>query len=178
MIFPLRNDLDMAKHEFGHHFLARHGGFETVDVKLTPAGGGSEIVTDRKLETVDEVAAFAEDRIRVLYAGVMAESVVNGKVDQTITIQLINNEAGKGDFMLGRQLVALIRNTRHMDLPLNPRGDAMEADERRLWDETIVLVEKYTAGIDTMATQLLVQGGLTFAKTTLDRHSLIRQYFP
>jgi hypothetical protein len=81
MPIPLAQTTTVARHESGHLIVARSLGFPTGDIVLTTTEGGSEIDLYPSLPSLDDVKDFIEARIKVLYAGALAESLVKEKCD-------------------------------------------------------------------------------------------------
>ena len=142
-----------AQHEFGHHIVARALGFAPGDVSAEisgNAGGSSAIDTSRPLSTVLDIAQFCEDRIKILYAGVLAETLSGEAIDVDTAIKLAHT-TGKVDHMMVQQLCNLLRNIRYAS-DLKPEAEKkMQADEFRLWNESTQLVMQYAPLIQDLA---------------------------
>ena len=83
----------VARHESGHLIVARSFGFATGDIKLTTQEGGAVIELQPSLSTLEEAKSFLEKRIVILYAGSLAESLVEKSVDAPKAIKLLNSTA-------------------------------------------------------------------------------------
>lgn len=173
--------LDRAKHEFGHYVSARNLGFMPGDVSVEidgNKGGSVSIDTFRPIKSIDEMASFCEDRIKVLYAGVQSEALTAGRVDNKATLDLVA-DTGQGDHMMVQQLCNILRNIRYSDLPVGVGASRMQDDERRLWNETKELVEANARLICDLAQELYdrraVHGMLAeFSEAELNEHPLLK----
>lgn len=147
--------LDRAKHEFGHYVVSRAVGFKpgAVSAELNGAvGGTSEIDTFRRIASIEDMEKFCEDRVKVLYAGVLAESLEDGKVINDKALSLAA-DSGRGDHMMVQQLCNILRNIRYSTD--EDFGEAkMKDDERRLWQEAAEMVEARADLITLLAQEL------------------------
>jgi len=114
MVFPL------ARHEAGHYVAARALGFKTGSIKLTIIDleggyhlGGSEVELDRALYKIDDIMKYLEDRVQVLYAGALAQSLSNGKVVCEDAVEILKKRGGWADLANAREHIPLIRNIRY-----------------------------------------------------------------
>lgn len=177
--------LDRAQHEFGHHIVARALGFAPGDVSAEisgNAGGTSAMDTSRPLMTVDDIVQFCEDRIKVLYAGVLAETLRADAIDNAAVLKLAHS-TGKMDHMMVQQLCNLLRNVRYANDPKPLAERKMQADEARLWNESARLVVLYAPLIQNLAKELhnlRADHGKPAIMTELElnQHPMIVQHFP
>ncbi|ODR89301.1 hypothetical protein A8M32_22975 [Sinorhizobium alkalisoli] len=139
--------LDRARHELGHHFVGYHLKFEMGDVSIEPPlgnlvfiGGTSELDTSRPITSMLELEKWCEDRVKVLYAGVIAQALKGGVVDNQAAICLTTEVSGHMDHKMVSQLMNLLRNVRYSDRPRADAEISMQADELELWSETSDLV--------------------------------------
>ncbi|MBO9127692.1 MULTISPECIES: hypothetical protein [unclassified Rhizobium] len=147
--------LDRAKHEFGHYVVSRVVGFKpgAVSAEINGnTGGTAEIDTFRPIGSIVDMEKFCEDRVKVLYAGVLAESLEDGKVNNNKALSLAA-DTGKGDHMMVQQLCNILRNIRYSSD--KDFGEAkMKDDERRLWQEAAEMVEARADLINSLAQEL------------------------
>ncbi|WP_423066054.1 hypothetical protein [Devosia sp. CN2-171] len=177
--------LDRAQHEFGHNIVGRAVGFDTGDVSAEisgSTGGTAAVITNRAVTSIAEVESFCEDRIKVLYAGVLAETLKAGVLNQTAAIKL-TQDTGRGDHMMVTQLCNLLRNIRYHSEPIAEAEKKMKADEIRLWNESAQMVTKYAPVIQSMAQELYERRSVhgkqaIMTKAELDAHPLIVATFP
>jgi hypothetical protein len=139
----------LARHEIGHYVIARVLGFETGSIKLKVLdfhgahNGHSSSEPRRSLYSVDDVIKYSEDRIQVLFAGALAQSLSNGKIDDRAAVDVLEKGGGQNDFAKARELIRLIRNLRYPAVTYNAdvqRG--LDEINNDLWARTIALVEK------------------------------------
>jgi hypothetical protein len=117
--------LAFAKHEAGHYVVGRKLGFDAGDAYLTMLdghGGHSGCVKMVLAQPVRDFAAvhdYLKRRLAVLYAGAVSQSIVNGKPDQKVFNQCLQ-EGAAGDKNKADELLHLLRN---MLFPNSPEGD-------------------------------------------------------
>jgi len=122
----------IAKHEAGHYIVARVLGFGVGSISITITEGaghnaGSEIVPACPLSGDQAITGYLERRITVLYAGVLAESISVGGLDEhKANASLLTS--GSRDFDKARELTHLLRNIRY------PGADTEETIQQGLND--------------------------------------------
>jgi hypothetical protein len=175
--------LDRARHELGHHFIGRDVGFEMGEVSIDPPkgnlvylGGTSKLDTSRPITSLVDFERWCEDRVMVLRAGVMAQALKNGTVDNQLAIDLNKEVSGFVDHMMASQLLNLLRNVRYHDRNPADAQTAMEADEERIWLATVKLVASYATEIEGVAVDLL--GSPKLSKEEFEDHPLVKARFP
>eukprot|EP01013_Petalomonas_cantuscygni_P030920 TRINITY_DN57014_c0_g1_i1.p1 TRINITY_DN57014_c0_g1~~TRINITY_DN57014_c0_g1_i1.p1 ORF type:complete len:195 (+),score=5.39 TRINITY_DN57014_c0_g1_i1:183-767(+) len=184
-VMSMAGMLDRAQHEFGHHIVGRAVGFDTGDVCAeisTTALGSAVIITNRTLVTIADVEQFCEDRIKVLYAGVLAETLTGNLIDNMAAINLAHT-TGNVDHKMAQQLCNLLRNIRYSNQTASIAEKNMQADENRLWNGAAQLVEMHASVIQYLAKELYerrsVHGNLaTMTEGELRVHPLILENFP
>ncbi|OYY85740.1 MAG: hypothetical protein B7Y61_07250 [Rhizobiales bacterium 35-66-30] len=177
--------LDRAQHEFGHHIVGRAVGFDTGDVSAefsATAGGYAVIITNRTVATISDVEQFCEDRIKVLYAGVLAETLKGGVIDGEAAVKLAYT-TGSVDHKMVQQLCNLLRNIRYSIETMVIAEEKMQADETRLWNEAADLVGMYASAIQDLAKELYDRRFLAgkmaiMTEAELRVHPLILKHFP
>ncbi|MER9593939.1 hypothetical protein [Mesorhizobium sp. M0244] len=175
--------LDRARHELGHHFVGYHLKFEMGEVSIEPPlgnlvfiGGTSELDTSRPITSMPDLEKWCEDRVKVLYAGVMAQALKSGVVDNQAAIDLTQGVSGNVDYKMVSQLLNLLRNIRYNDRPPADAESAMQADENKLWKDTSDLVTSYAPEIEGVAIDLLKTLKLT--RQQFEMHPLVKARFP
>lgn len=118
--------VQIANHEMAHYVVARALGFETGGVSLTVTmdlrhRGGAAITLARPIVSIEDMKAYLEARVMVLFAGVMgqtlsARSAVGKRVDKAQALALLRGEFGaEKDYAKIRELLHLLRNIEHPD---------------------------------------------------------------
>lgn len=174
--------LSRARHEVGHNLVARLLGFQAGDLSAEISGlsgGASAIDTSRPLRSIADIEKFCEERVMVLYAGVQAETLVNGSVDNDAAVRLAH-DTGKNDHMMVQQLCNILRNIRYPDLPIDQAEKRMQDDENQLWARTTVLVEQHATIISDLAQEVCDRRAIhgkpaIFTEAELNAHPLVQQ---
>jgi len=141
--------LPLGCHEAGHYVVARVLGFKAGSVKLQMVDmngghiGGSGSEPARALYGVKDILEYLEARVQVAYAGALAQSLSNGKVDEKVALNTLDEGGGLTDSAKARELIHLIRNIRYPAA----NGEAeiqLGLDEIKddLWRRAIALIEK------------------------------------
>ena len=97
VIFDFRNrrqTTSVFRHECGHLIAAKGLGFSTSEIILTSDHGGSGIDLVTSVPTLDDVARFIEARIKVLYAGAIAEALDGKRIQAEATKKFLKTNAG------------------------------------------------------------------------------------
>lgn len=136
------------------------------------------------LYSVDDIIKYLEDRVQVLYAGSLAQSLSNSKVDDAIAVKLIHEGGGQNDFAKVRELIRLIINIRYptaTDEVEIQRGQTEISDD--LWGRAIALVEKdhkLICGLgNRLASELKVtEQEFELSETELESLRSIQKRFP
>ena len=84
-----RKPVDILRHEAGHMVVAKVLGFETRELVYNEAQAGANLIIDPRLPDVNAISAYIRRRAAVLYAGVLAESLKEGKVDNNRALEFI-----------------------------------------------------------------------------------------
>lgn len=109
-------------HEIGHYVMAKECKFPTKGVKLqfySPSGhDGSNTINifNKGLDNIEKIKEFLVKRIKVLYAGVVAESMdIEGNYDPDYANNQWEKEGGRMDHANIRELVRLLRDLKHTE---------------------------------------------------------------
>jgi hypothetical protein len=107
-VFELDDEtfLDVARHEAGHIVMARKIGFSTGGIKISSLQAQAEIDLFPSITNTTEALAFLEGRVKVLYAGALAESLHDGEIDCERTNGFLESTATH-DFAKIRELVRI-----------------------------------------------------------------------
>ncbi|MCR4313473.1 MAG: hypothetical protein NUV58_04450 [Candidatus Roizmanbacteria bacterium] len=171
----------IGQHEVGHYIVARILGFQAGDISLTITdlvGGhiaGSEIELAMGLTTVESIIDYLENRVIVLYAGALAESLTKGRVDNKAA-ESIRLDGGKDDDAKARELIRLLRNIKFSDAQTEDeiqKGLYCICD--KLWDQAANIVKKDHEIIEGLGSRLaseITHTGKTFILTEGEIKSL------
>ncbi|QOV28832.1 hypothetical protein INT50_09090 [Vibrio diabolicus] len=143
----IRNKLrKIGQHEVAHYLAARILGFEvgSVSLKVTDMGGGHEAGSVIKLycglSDVSEILTYLENRIVVLYAGVLGESLENGEVDNDYALEQLN-KGGKSDFDKVRELLQVLNNIKSPNAEdEDDANQSLDIINNELWNKAAKLV--------------------------------------
>lgn len=148
-------------HEAGHYVIARRFGFGACHIKICwmYEGGLYDCWvcndTARRLPNSAAIEVFLEERILTLFAGAMAESLTEGKVDSKGALDILMNGGGRSDEGKISELIHLIRNIRHANLADDDAFKGAEsAISTELWDKAQALVEAEHEVIAAFAEEL------------------------
>ena len=175
MVRPIGRGIDAAcrnalckigQHEAGHHMTARRLGFKTGEITLTVTddrGGheaGAVILPASSLYGVENILSYLNNRVIVLYAGALAESLERGRPNIDHARACLNEKGGEVDNAKARELIHLIRNIKHPDTQSEEDVQCeLDLIADKLWQKTTELVvedhyiivaigQKLAAGID------------------------------
>lgn len=154
---------EVAQHEMGHYVIARAMGFQTGDVTLEITGprlghrGSATISLSRPVKTIEEIQAYLEGRVIVLYAGAAAQtlpmrSAPSKKVDVKRAIEIIRrlNQGAEQDHAKARELVNLLRNIMKTTTGASnsvATDDELNVLDEKLFNRSVELVERYAETI-------------------------------
>lgn len=111
--------LRICRHEAGHYVLAREMGFNTNGIGVefqVFRGHKGEAQLEPWFPNIESLAAMEdalERRIKVLYAGVIAESVVEEQYDSDYALNEWENGGGQMDHAKIRELTHVLRNVKY-----------------------------------------------------------------
>lgn len=164
----VRNEaLPIARHEFGHYIVAKSVGFDVEDVSIIitfPCDytGRAEIKLARSITSIEETIDYFEKRIMILYAGVFAESLQMGKVEEARALSLLGTAGNPEqaataaqDYAKARELCHLMRSLScKMTDDENQLQAQLDAIGDKLWYGAIKIVEREAKLIEGLAGNL------------------------
>jgi hypothetical protein len=156
--------LRIIHHELGHYVVARAVGFRTdgISVTITKADdyrAEAGIVPAEAIKSVDAATKYLRRRIKVLYGGVIAETLPTDNPGLALNNQQALNiiaDPRKGaayDYAKVRELCHVLRG---MEYPDSDPTDAAKVQaeynsiEPKLWNEAYVIVEQYAGAIKSV----------------------------
>lgn len=161
--------LQIAHHEMGHYVVARALGFETGGVTLTVTKdlrhkGGASICLVRPVASMDAIKEYLEERMMVLFAGAMAQTLPSAhasqkRIDKAKAAAILNGELGaERDDAKIRELRHLLRNIIYPDTQPSS-SDSIMAELKtindRLWLRTQEIVEAQADTITGLGERLV-----------------------
>lgn len=179
----------VAQHEVGHYVVARALGFKTGSITLTITdlvGGhraSSEIIPSCALEDIQAIIDYLERRATVLYSGVLAESLSNGKLNNDSALKSLRTGGGVRDYDKVRELIQLIRNLKHpsstTEVEIQNELDLIDND---LWNRAAAIVEAEHLIVDGLGDRLaseikFVDETFTLGKEAIEALPVIRDRF-
>ncbi|RLA84033.1 MAG: peptidase M41 [Epsilonproteobacteria bacterium] len=138
----------LAQHEVGHYIVARVLGFKTgnISLEILDFNGGhkgmAEIILFAELSNIDNIIKYLENRIIVLYAGALSQTLNNGKINEDEANDLLLNKGSQNDFAKIRELIHVLRGIKYPKTVIDVQANN-ELDEiaNNLWTKTIKIVE-------------------------------------
>jgi hypothetical protein len=156
--------LSIIHHELGHYVVARATGFRTDGIKFTITKADdyraeAGIKPAESLKTVDAATKYLRRRIKVLYSGVIAETLptdhaglaLNNK--QALNIIEDPRKGAGYDYAKVRELCHVLRGMEYTETdPTDNDKVKVEYDsiEPQLWNDAYSIVEKYAGTIKTV----------------------------
>ena len=105
---------------------------------------------------MEDVASFLERRVQVLYAGSLAEALVKSGIDNNKALENIKN-GGQQGYTKIKELVNLIRNTRHPDTKEDGWQSELDKIDPELWNEAASIVESERKRIEDLSSGLVTK---------------------
>lgn len=152
---------DVGRHESGHFVVAKVLGFKTgcIGMIITDIQGGhkgeAEIELASKLDDIESVEKYLKDRIIVLYAGALSESLNLGKIDNERALDIIRNGGGSNDHAKAKELIHLLRSIRAPDISDPKEIQAgLDSIDAECWKNAAELVEAESVIIDWLGSRI------------------------
>jgi hypothetical protein len=139
-----RTPVDILRHEAGHMVVARLLGFETKELQYKKLHAGACIIIDPKLPDLAAVSAYIRRRATVLYAGVLAEALKEGKVVNEKALEFIRSEENVADCKRASELIHVLAGIERSD---ENHQDVLDRIDGEVWNGAAMLVEKYAQQI-------------------------------
>jgi len=139
--------LPIALHEAGHFVAATFLGFKTGDIHFTIIADNkhkaySDICSDKPFNILKEDLDYCVRRVQVLYAGALAETLINGKIDKK-RIKEIFVQTARNDYSKIQELISNIRN---IDFPLSTNDEEIKYNfnkiDKKLKDKAVKIVQE------------------------------------
>jgi hypothetical protein len=93
--------------------------------------------------------------VQVLYAGALAQSLRNGKVDKKAALECIKNNSGKNDYDKAKELIHLIRNIRFLNAQNREEfRKQLGIITKKLWNKAAECVESEYEIIEDLGARL------------------------
>lgn len=122
------NDLEkyrisrLCNHEAGHLIVSKIFGFKTDGISLIVnpgvghSGEATTILPKKGIDNIDKLIIYLNERIQILYAGVIAEATdINKNYNQDYALNEWRNGGGKVDHAKVRELTHVLRNITNPD---------------------------------------------------------------
>lgn len=155
--------LPICQHEVGHYVVSNECGFRTGDIEVTITShpgylthythaASSTVHLERAVRGIDEVKEYLQDRIAVLAAGVLCQSIRKNKIDNVKAGELWFHGDAQSDRNKADELIVLLNNI------LNPEECTQEELKERLhmifdvsWGKAIAIIESKMEVINEMS---------------------------
>lgn len=181
----------VALHEAGHHVVARVNKFSVGECEITILGppdfhkATSVIELCQPLMDGAEIIDYCERRVRVLYAGALAQSLTQkDMIDNDKALMCLRDQGGRTDYGRARDLIQLLRNIQH---PTTTDRDNINQQlndiDSRLYNQAAESVQEEVGCIRAVADELVKKVNLSnqtfkLAKEEIDKIPKIRRRFP
>lgn len=137
-----KETVDVLRHEFGHLVVAKSQGFTTGEVKLQPTRAGAIIEIVPSFKTKEDVEDFLEKRLRVLYAGALAQSLNRGKVNTVVANKYLA-ETATDDYSKAREIARTLAGIKYHDATsYDDFEQKLGKMNERFYKDAMKLVEK------------------------------------
>lgn len=150
----------VARHEAGHYVVARALGFRVGGLSITFTdflGGyraGSEITLPTSLSSVSDISGYLRRRVKVLYAGVLAEAMSAGEIDRDKALEYIR-KGGADDHSKVRELINAIRSIEYGATKTDEEAQSqLDVLDCELWNASADLVKAESATIVGLGSRL------------------------
>jgi hypothetical protein len=151
----------VCKHEAGHCIMSKELGFKTngIAVKITTNGHKASAgitILNQGIDNIEKTKEFLEKRIKVLYAGGIAESINgSGELDKEHFAQVWEEGGGHIDHANIRELVRLLRDLVYPNTTTDEEANKeLKALDDRLINEAGEIVGERIQIIEGIAQQI------------------------
>ncbi|MER9000644.1 hypothetical protein NKJ90_08275 [Mesorhizobium sp. M0051] len=156
--------MHLARHELGHHVMARMVGFEVGDFKIGQGtlqiygpGGSSSTNMMRPLRTKDEIVTYSRDRCKVAFAGVLAGEMEDAVVVEAQSENQLTHGGGRDDYTKVVENIQLLRNILYPDSGIDQAAKEVHVLINELWIETIQIIIAEGLMIEQLAAELVAR---------------------
>ncbi|QDF37472.1 hypothetical protein FJN17_07760 [Bradyrhizobium symbiodeficiens] len=173
MFVRMTRKVDILRHEAGHLVIGKLLGFETGEIALDDQEARAGISLTPNLPDVPAAVGYVKRRVTVLYAGVLAECLRAGKVDEQLAAELLSARGtASNDHAKVRELLRVLAG--FLGCADNP--DIVQDLANQMHDHARALVEKYATEIHRVSTELsqLMKAGDTLTKEQVDDLPAVR----
>jgi hypothetical protein len=147
----------IVRHEIGHRVVAAGFGFDVGVIKVNILHWNehhacAEIMLGRKIPGADEAIKYLRERIKVLYAGVLAETLKDGEIDNDAALAKTKVDSAVRDCDKARELVHLLRSMTFATMESEEEMQTQLAElNSDLWNAAAALVKKNAGVIQNLA---------------------------
>jgi hypothetical protein len=161
---PERKPIEILRHESGHLVIGRVLGFEYTGMVYEKTHAGAQSNQKPIFSEMAQVSAYLKLRVVVLYAGVMAESLNQGEVQNDQAIRLANGYQGSDDHQKVSEYSRIVAG---IDCGDRTFDEVWKETESEVWNRAGKLVEKYAKPIVELSRSLLglIGGAETYQVT-------------
>ncbi|AMS39353.1 MULTISPECIES: hypothetical protein [Aminobacter] len=154
--------MHLARHELGHHVMARIVGFKVGDfnigqdtLQIYGPGGSSSTNMMRPLRTKEEIVTYSRDRCKVALAGVLAGEMEDAVIVEAQSENKLEHGGGQDDYTKAIENIQLLRNILYPDSDIDQATKEVHVLLKELWMETIQIISAEGLMIEQLATELV-----------------------
>lgn len=156
-------------HEAGHYIVATHLGFQCEDISATVYNLNKDhiastiTILDKSLPNHNSVIDYCEKRVQMLYAGSLAQSLVDNKINLDRLKAAFKSE-GVSDLEKVVELVTIVRGCKYPDIigAENIIAYSKQIDQELLNKSAKIVLDNQTLIFEIG--QLLIEGLNTFGE--------------
>jgi len=180
----------IVQHEVGHYIVAKILGFEVNDISIVffdlqgAHQGGSGLMLIEKITSVEATIQYLENRIIVLYAGALAQTLQNSKANIEEANELLLRGGSQNDYAKIRELTRLLRNLKYPKTKCNDIAqNELDNISDSLFLKALKIIEKEANLIVGVSGKIESETyntneKLIFSKEDLDEIPIFRERFP
>jgi hypothetical protein len=149
--------MPIIRHECGHLVVAHVVGFSTDGIELRPDRAGAYIDLQLAFTSVDDVCSYIENRVQVLFAGAIAQSIQGNVIRPEVAHTLLDNprEGSGHDFAKIKELIRVFVGLKFPDANREQYANALTATDHRLSEASAHIVSDKIKIIDALALHFL-----------------------